>query len=402
MRPADSLRLATGAVRAYPARSLLMVLAMAIGVAAVVVLTALGDGARRYVVNQFASIGTHLLIVFPGRAETSGGAPGMLLGETPRDLTLDDVLTLTRAPSIRRIAPLTMGAAEVSWSRVARDVTVLGSTHALLDIHHMALAQGSFLPAGDPRAAVPVAVLGAKVREELFGTHPAVGERVRIGDRRFRVIGTLAPQGQSFGFDTDETVIIPVASAQALFNTSSLFRVLIEARSRDELQSARRAAIALLRERHEGEEDVTVVTQDAILATFDRILRSLTMAVGGVAAISVTVAGVLVMNVMLIAVSQRTQEIGLLKAVGARSADIRRLFFAEAALLATVGALAGLLAGEAGSWVIRRFYPSLPAVAPLWAVAAASLTALGAALVFTVLPARRAARLDAVQALSRR
>ena len=402
MKALDALRLAWGAVRAYPARSLLMMLAMAIGVASVVVLTALGDGARRYVVNQFSAIGTHLLIVFPGRAETTGGAPGMLLGETPRDLTLDDALALTRAPSIRRVAPLTVGAAEVSWAHVTRDVTVLGSTPDLLAIRHMTLAQGTFLPAGDPRAATPVAVLGAKVRQELFGAHPAVGERIRIGDRRFRVVGTLASQGQSFGFDSDETVIVPVAAAQMLFNTTSMFRVLIEARSRGELESARRAAIALLTERHEGEEDVTVVTQDAVLATFDRVLRALTLAVGGVAAISLAVAGVLVMNVMLIAVSQRTQEIGLLKAIGARPAQIRRLFFVEALVLSTIGAAAGLVLGEIGSWAIRQFYPNLPAVAPPWAIAAGLLTALVTALVFAVLPARRAARLDPVLALSRR
>lgn len=402
MRAGDVMRLAWGAVRGYPTRSLLMMLAMAIGVAAVVVLTALGDGARRYVVNQFSAIGTHLLIVFPGRAETSGGAPGMLLGETPRDLTLDDALALTRSPAIRRVAPLTVGAAEVSWSHITRDVTVLGSTPELLDIRHMTVAQGTFLPPRDPRAATPVAVLGAKVREELFGAHPAVGERIRIGDRRFRVIGTLAAQGQSLGFDSDETVIVPVAAAQMLFNTSSLFRVLVEARTRAELDSARRAATALLRERHEGEEDVTVVTQDAVLATFDRVLRALTLAVGGVAAISLAVAGVLVMNVMLIAVSQRTQEIGLLKAIGARPAQIRRLFFVEALMLSAIGALAGLALGEIGSWAVRRLYPNLPAVAPLWAITAALLTALGTALAFSVLPARRAARLDPVQALSRR
>lgn len=396
----DVLRFAAGALRGYPTRTLLMILAMAIGVAAVVVLTALGEGARRYVVNQFSSIGTHLVLVFPGRSETSGA--GMLVSETTRDLTLDDALALLRSPAVARIAPLNIGAAAVAWQGRSRDVTVMGSTEALLDIRHMELAQGRFLPAGDPRRATPVAVIGATVRDELFGAHVALGEWVRLGDRRFRVIGVLASQGQAFGTDTDDMVVIPVASAEMLFNSPSLFRILIQAKSRETIEHARTDAIRILKERHEGEEDVTVVTQDAVLATFDRILRALTLALAGIAAISLAVAGILIMNVMLIAVSQRTKEVGLLKAVGASPRQIRRLFFTEAVMLSSIGALAGLALGQLGSLLIVRLYPALPAAAPGWAIAAAFFTALFTGVVFSLLPARRAARLDPVQALARR
>jgi putative ABC transport system permease protein len=229
-----------------------------------------------------------------------------------------------------------------------------------------------------------------------------VGKLIRIGDRRFRVTGVLASEGMSLGFNTDEIVIVPVASAQVLFNTNSLLRVLVEARSREEIQTAKRHVEALLRARHEGERDVTVVTQDAVLATFDRILRALTLAVGGIAGISLSVAGILIMNVMLIAVSQRRQEIGLLKAVGATSRQVRTLFLIEALLLALLGALLGLVLGVLGTWGIRQLYPILPVFAPAWAVLAALLTAAITSVVFTLLPARRAARLDPVLALSRR
>jgi putative ABC transport system permease protein len=245
-------------------------------------------------------------------------------------------------------------------------------------------------------------VIGAKERDELFGATPAVGQWVRIGDRRFRVVGTLGSQGQHLGFNTDEMVIVPVASAQALFNTHTLLRILIEARSREDLDSTKQAVSDMIQSRHEGELDVTVVTQDAVLATFDRILRALTLAVAGIAAISLAVAGILIMNVMLIAVSQRTREIGLLKAIGAAPQQIRVLFFAEAVVLAAIGAAVGLLLGIAGNALIVRLYPVLPSVTPLWAAMAAVATAVVTGVLFSILPARRAARLDAVTALSRR
>jgi putative ABC transport system permease protein len=247
-----------------------------------------------------------------------------------------------------------------------------------------------------------VCVLGAKINRELFGKESGVGSWVRLGDRRFRVIGVMNSQGESMGFNTDEIVIVPVASAHMLFNTSGLFRILVEAKNRDTIELARRDSETILFARHNGEKDVTVITQDAVLATFDRILRALTLAVGGIAAISLAVAGILIMNVMLIAVSQRVQEIGLLKALGAPAAQIRNLFFTEAVLLSGVGSLAGLILGEAGVAVIARLYPSLPVTAPWWAVLAAIATSLGTGILFSVWPARRAAMLDPVAALASR
>jgi len=197
-------------------------------------------------------------------------------------------------------------------------------------------------------------------------------------------------------------VIVPVASAQSLFNTNTLLRILVEARSREELHLVKRDVTSILQARHEGELDVTVVTQDAVLATFDRVFRALTLAVGGIAAISLGVAGILIMNVMLIAVAQRTPEIGLLKAVGAAPGQIRLLFFAEATVLSAIGAMVGLVLGVAGNALIVRIYPVLPAVPPTWAVTAAAITAIATGILFSILPARRAARLDPVLALSRR
>lgn len=401
MNTRDHLRFAFTALRGARLRSGLMLLAMAIGVAAVVVLSALGEGARRYVVGEFSSLGTHLLIVLPGRNETTGGAPP-LTSETPRDLTLDDAESLLRSSHVRLVAPLNVGSAAVSWQGREREAVVMGTTHGMYEVRHFAMAQGRFLPPGDVHHPQPVCVLGAKLKHELFGSQPALGERVRIGDRGFRVIGILQEQGQSLGMNTDDLAIIPVLAAQSLFNTNSLFRILVEAASRDALEPAQRFIVATLKARHDGEEDVTVITQDSVLVTFDRILGALTMTVAGIAAISLVVAGVLIMNVMLVAISQRTAEIGLLKALGAPGKVILRLFLTEAALLSLLGAAIGLAVGEASTALLRRLYPTLPFGAPLWAIIAAVAIALITGLAFGVLPARRAARLDPVQALARR
>jgi len=386
----------------FRTRTLLMVVAMAIGVGAVIVLTALGEGARRYVVAEFSSLGTHLIIVFPGRTETGGNLPGMLVGRTPRDLTIADAMALLRSRYVLRVAPLNIGSAQLSRGQRSREVPVLGTTDEFAAIRNMSLSQGRFLPAGDPAAPQSVCVIGDKLRAELFGPEPALGQWVRVGDRRFRVVGVFAQQGQALGFNTDELVVLPIGSVQQLFNQQSLLRILIEARNRDALEPARDDVRRILIARHEGEEDVTVVTQDAVLATFDRILRTLTVAVGGIAAISLAVAGILIMNVMLISVSQRTREIGLLKAIGASGAQIRGLFFAEAIMLSVIGALIGYVLGELGVAAIGRIYPAFPAAAPVWAITAGIGTAVATGIVFSLMPARRASRLDPVMALARR
>ncbi len=401
MRLGDALVFVYQSLHSYRLRTGLILLAMAIGIASVIVLSALGEGARRYVTGQFSSLGSHLLIVLPGRNETSGGPPP-IVGETPRDLTLDDALSLGRSSSIHRIAPIVVGSVPVSWERRDRETTILGSTPELLTIRHWKIAQGRFLPSGDPRRASPVCVIGAKLRKELFGPKPALGQWLRIGDRRFRVIGILASEGTSIGVNTDEVVIVPVASAMQLFNSPSLFRILVEARTRESIPHAKKAILKTIRDRHEGEDDITVITQDAVLSTFDRILKTLTYSVTGIAGISLIVAGILIMNIMLVAVSQRRAEIGLMKAIGAPAHQIQRLFLFEAGALSSAGGVLGLVTGLAGSAAIGFAYPDLPAVPPWWSVIAALLVAVGTGILFGVMPARRAAALDPIESLSRR
>lgn len=401
MKLPDVARFAWGSLSGYRTRTLLMVLAMSIGVGAVVVLTSLGEGARGYVRNEFEALGTNLIVVLPGRAETASGMAGVMSGRTARDLTVEDAIALRRIRGALNVTPLNMAAGEVWYQGRRRDAPVIGAAAGLRHLWSLSVSQGQFLPEQDPRLATPIAVIGTTLRKELFGTRSPLGEWIRIGDRRFRVIGVLAPKGVSLGLDMDDIAIIPVASAQVLFNIPSLLRIGIEMRAREDVPRGRDDVLRVLTERH-GEEDVTVITEDAVASTFDRIMIALTFALGGIATISLGVAGILIMNVMLIAVSQRTSEIGLLKAIGASPAQIRFLFFAEAALLSMFGGIAGSIIGQLGSLVIRRIYPNVPAFAPLWAVIAAFVIALLTGIAFSVLPARRAARLDPALALGRR
>ena len=402
MMTPDIARFAWRALEGARTRSLLMVFATSIGVAAVVILTSLGEGARRYVRQEFESLGTNLIVILPGRAETVGGTASLASGRTARDLTIDDAMALRRIPGIEYVSPLNLAEAEASARGRRRDVPVAGSSSEIQHIWGLSLATGRFLPEQDPRNAAPLCVLGSQVARELFGTASPLGQYVRIGDRRFRVLGVLAPKGEFVGLNMDDLVIIPVASAQVLFNLSSLLRIGIMTRSREDVPAVKNEIARALRERHGGEEDVTILTEDAVSSAFDKILVALTFALGGIAAVSMAVAGILIMNVMLIAVAQRTSEIGLLKALGASPRQIRFLFFAEAMLLSAVGAVLGSMIGQAGSFVIRRLYPAVPAFAPVWAVTGALFLAVATGVAFSVLPARRAAALDPAQALARR
>ena len=399
MRFRDRLDFCTHSLGSQPARTLLIVLAMAIGTAGVVVLTWLGEAARVYVVGQFDALGTNLVIVLPGRNETTGGPPP-LLGETSRDLTLDDADALLRSPAVLRVAPVVIGGAMASYGNRSRETMVLGSTAALLPVRRLELALGQFLQQ-DPQAGA-VCVLGAVVCRELFEQQNPLGEFVSIGDRRYRVAGVLASGGMSLGTDLDEMVVLPATAAQALFDSPGLFRIITQAKSKAAVPQAVIDIERILSERHEGENDVTVITQDALSTTFDGILRALTLAVAGIAAISLVVAGILIMNVMVVAVSQRRAEVGLLKALGADGATIQRLFLGEALLLSLAGGAAGLLLGEAASRVLPHFAPVLQPGVPPWAAAAAAIVVVGCGVVFGTAPARRAARLDPVAALARR
>lgn len=396
---ADLMRFALRGLSGHGLRTGLSLIGVVIGVAAVVLLTALGEGARLYVVDQFANLGTNLLIVMPGKIETSGVAG---FGGAPNDLTLDDARAIDRRLTlVTAVAPIAMGTETVSHQERSRQVAVVGTTHEYKEIRKLSVARGDFLPQGEFFRGSPVAVLGHKLARELFPAEEPLGRTIRVGEWRMRVVGVMAPMGVKMGVDFDEVAIVPVTTAMKMLNRSSLFRIITQVSSNADLETAEQRIIDVIIERHD-EDDVTVVSQDSIVSSFDAILNALTMVVAAIAAVSLTVAGIGIMNVMLVSVSERTREIGLLKAVGVARRQILAVFVAEAGLLSTIGGLLGLALGWALVAILVRIFPALPASPPVWAVWAALGISVGVGLVFGFLPASRASRMEPIAALSGR
>ena len=399
MRFFDLIRFAVGALVGHRLRTVLSVAGVAIGIAAVISLTALGEGARRYVTGEFEALGANILIVIPGRVETTGAMP---FGGVTHDLTLEDVRAMKgRLRYALRVAPLAMGTETVRFGGLSRSLAVIGTTSEFREVRRVTMGAGDFLPEGDLDRGGNQVVLGVKAAEELFGSENPLGQAVRIGEWRFRVIGVMAPRGRGLGFDFDDLVIIPVRTNLAMFNKTSLFRVFVEVSDADAMRACEKELIDLMEVRHRA-KDVTIIAQDSVVQSFGSILGAMTLALAGIASVSLAVAGVGIMNVMLVSVSERRTEIGLLRALGAGKGQVLTVFLVEAVMLSGIGGLLGLGIGLAAVAVFVEIYPSFPAVPPLWSVVAAVAMSLSVGAVFGVLPARDAVKLDPVQALARR
>ncbi len=400
IRADDILRFSLRALLRQRFRTLMQLLAMSIGVLAVVVLTGIGEGGRRYVLGEFATLGKDILVMLPGRKETTGGMPPMT-GEGARDITLEDVQSLLRIPGVEQVAALVVGNSRVQFNSRNRDTMVMGASHEFFLIRKLDMSRGQPIPLMPLEQTSPVCVIGNTLRQELFGSQPALGQWLRVDHYRCRVIGILAERGVGLGVNFSESLIMPVASAMQLFNTEGVFRVMMDVRNPHEMPTIIRHTEQLMQTRHDGQLDVTLMTPDSLLQAFDNILSVLTLAIAGIAAISLLVAGVLVMNMTLISVTQRTAEIGLLKALGASSREVRQLFVLEATLLSGTGALLGVILANILLWFARQQLPDVPLAAPWWATVAAAVMAALCGLLFAWLPASKAARLTPVDALQK-
>ena len=392
----DSAKFALQGLVGQPMRSGLTALGIAVGIAAVVLLTSLGEGVHRFVLAEFTQFGTNLIGITPGKTSTTGFSGAVISNVRP--LSLNDAIALKRLPRVVASVPVVQGNAAVEHGPRSRRTFVFGVGSAVPEVWQMRVAQGRFLPEDDPRVARAFAVLGSKVRTELFGSANPLGRRVRIGSEHYRILGVMESKGQMLGFDLDDAVFIPAARALALFNRDSLMEIdLLYAEGSRSSDVARRAR-QMLMDRH-GSEDFTIITQDQMLEVLGSILNILTMAVGALGGISLLVGGVGILTIMTIAVTERKSEIGLLRALGAGRRQILSLFIGEAIVLASLGGLTGLVMGAGGAWLLGKIVPALPTHTSWSYVLLAEVLASLIGLLAGVLPARHAAGLDPIEAL---
>lgn len=396
MSARDFLHLALSSLVAHRLRSFLTLLGISVGIAAVILLTSIAEGLHQFVLKEFTQFGTNIIEITPGRQGARGGH--VSLPNTSRQLTLDDAIALERLPNVTGVSPVVYGNSEVQGGNRVRRTTVYGVGPEMHKMFSLEVRIGQFLPPDDPATPRAFAVLGAKVKNELFGTDSPLGERLQIGDQRYRIIGVMEEKGQFLGVDLDDTVYVPTSRALALYDREGLMEINL---TYDESVPAARVvadARKLLVARH-GQDDVTIRTQEDMLAALSNILGILTAAVGALGGISLLVGGVGIATIMTIAVSERTNEIGLLVALGARRGTVLGLFLGEAVMLAALGGLVGLLAGMGIAQLVGLLAPALPVSTPWHFVVAAEITAVLIGLLAGVLPARKAARLDPVEAL---
>ncbi|HQT26022.1 MAG TPA: ABC transporter permease [Burkholderiales bacterium] len=397
MRVPDFFVFSSRSLKAHGLRTFLTVTGIAVGIAAVIMLTSIGEGLHRFVISEFTQFGTNIIGVSPGKAETRGGPPVGIFG-SDRPLTLADAKALQKIPYVEAINPGFSGNAEIKANGKSRRVLVNGAGPQFPEAFHMDVASGRFLPPDEYEHARAFVVLGSKAKEELYGNTNPLGTRIRVGGDRYTVMGVMASKGQVLGFDMDDTAFIPASRALALFNRDSLMEIDViydpDVPVDRVVEEIRKVLVA----RH-GREDFTITPQEKMLDVLGSVLDVLTFAVGAIGGISLVVGGVGILTIMTISVTERTGEIGLLRAVGAKRSQILSLFLAEAVLLSMLGGILGLASGFLMLKGLRFAFPSLPVHTPWSYAILAECFATAIGLIAGVVPARSASRLDPVEAL---
>lgn len=380
-------------------RAFLTILGLVIGVYAVIVLVAAGTGAKRFIVSQFEGLGSNLIAVQPGRSDVrSGFTP--TIGSTQRKLRIGDVEALKRrGRHIESVTGLMFGTATLRYQGRSTNVNLMGVNDQFIHMFNMVLRSGQYFGKDQARFGRRVVVLGASVAKRLFEDQAPVGRAVKVNQATYRVIGVIARAGQVIGFNLDEIVHVPTRSAMRIFNDDALFGIRVKARSKSGLADTQAEIIEILKKRHHGHEDFTLDTQESMMDTLATILDMLTYMLMAIALISIVVGGVGIMNIMLVSVTERTREIGIRRAVGARRSDILKQFIAEAVILSATGGTVGIVLAYATCYTVNVFTSGFDMTPPLWVLLPATGISLGVGVGFGVWPALKAARTETITAL---
>lgn len=380
-------------------RSALTMLGMIIGVSAVILLVSVGTGAKRYITSEFESLGTNIVIIQPGKTDKKNSM-GPPVSSSKGKLTLQDVdAIIKRANSVSAVSGVMFGAGTIKNDFSTLNINILGASDQFIKIFNMSIADGNYISKDEEDAGRRVVVLGHNVYKGLFGNDNPLGKLVKINDSEHRVIGVIKESGDKLGFNVDEIVFIPTKSALRLFNTENLFGIRASGRSRGGLDDTVKEITEILKERRDGEEDFTMVTQVTMLESMNTILNMLTYALGAIAFISMLVGGIGIMNIMLVSVTERTREIGIRRAVGARQSDILKQFLIEAVVISLSSGLIGIFISIFITFTLYAFFPSFDMRPPFWIIPPAFFMSLFTGVIFGVWPARKASRIQTIDAL---
>lgn len=380
-------------------RSALTMLGMIIGVAAVILLVSVGTGAKRYITGEFESLGTNIVIIQPGKIDKKNSTEPPVSSSKGK-LTLSDVDALKKgASTISAVSGVMFGAGTIKNEFASLNINILGSNDEFIKIFNMIISDGAYISKDEEDAGRRVVVLGHSVKNSLYGNEIALGKLVKINDSEHRVIGVIKESGDKLGFNVDDMVFIPTKSALRLFNTESLFGIRASGRSKGGLDDTVSEITEILKERHNNEEDFTIVTQVTMLESMNTILNMLTYALAAIAFISMLVGGIGIMNIMLVSVTERTREIGIRRAVGARQSDILKQFLVEAIVISVTSGMIGIFISAFITYLLYFIFPKFDMRPPFWIIPPAFLMSLITGIGFGVWPARKASKIQTIDAL---